>query len=499
MSQTTKKKSNRPKKSSKINFIGKSAMMKELQRTISFQCYHKVFALGQSASTDNLNTQVFEKYHGKANDPDDISYSHQFLQGIGPFQSLFEKEVDPTNNSVKMTLKKMYHLNDYSVPIADPKDPTTRTGISKEVVTWSTLSYPTLLPGRTIWAHGKDIHTTGKKALAWCQQSKFKDVPATGNYPSGENYVSYLQELRKAMYQILVLDAKKQKSDNARDAADAAADDQQVASEKVEDEASGAGRDPDSAANEMPVGWTFPGFIAFALWGFILPDDMDPEHKAIATFAIDDVNYRDHHAKGSASRASARASIADDESRSRKGAPVGAGRGASKDEILYAAYISSTMEGHIIQERMALREQKMNSVKLRLQTVKEDMDSLRDAIDFRQLANPNEHPDNVALHEYIRLMREKREILAELKVMEQQTLEPVESKHSRLVWDAIEPYAKPAPASAGTKRAVDGTPIVPTNIAANLAAGGQDVSRLNTPTPFADEPSEPNTDNVEEV
>jgi hypothetical protein len=104
--------------------------------------------------------------------------------------------------------------------------------------------------------------------LALLQASEY----ANGNLPSGKTYEDYLLFLRESMYNDFKTNVDKEKDDDCSSSA-----------KSVE----GSEVDADSAANDMKDNWFFPGYIAFALWGPIMPEDMDECYKAQEFFETD--------------------------------------------------------------------------------------------------------------------------------------------------------------------------------------------------------------------
>jgi hypothetical protein len=172
------------------------------------------------------------------------------------------------------------------------------------------------LTARGVWDFGKQVEKSGKKALAMVQASEYKD----GKLPSGKTYEDYLLFVRQAMYK----DFQNSGNDN---------DDE----EDVSVSSGAAGADADSASNEKPDTWFFTGFMSFALWGPLMPDDMDDAHKSDAFFISDLQKQKKSKSDG---RSSIRKEEENAASVARSNASFSEGRGLSNKDYLMAASIA---------------------------------------------------------------------------------------------------------------------------------------------------------------
>jgi hypothetical protein len=110
------------------------------------------------------------------------------------------------------------------------------------------------------------VEKNGKKALALLAQSEYGPHLKTGTMPSGKNYIDYLSFLRESMF--------KELGGNATDADE-------------EDETNSSSQNGNADGDQMKDSWMYLGFIAFALWRPVLPDDMEIEWQAEAFMESD--------------------------------------------------------------------------------------------------------------------------------------------------------------------------------------------------------------------
>lgn len=258
--------------SNKIQFTGNSTLMKELQRTLSFLAYNTLLKSGESMSTKKLQDNALLLYFGDLNNPDSMGYAEQLMKGFGPFSAMFEESVDVSKGTRRLKMKSIYHClsNDIFVS-TDPQD----KGISMPVLSSKRMNNRVRLSARSIWEFAKSVEKHGKKALAIVMDSEYADTAKTGIFPSGKCYDDYLLFIREKMCKeigAVVVDN----------------DDDEVTSTASGNEVNTQNTNNSGSKDVvMKEGWFFHGYIAFALWGPILPDGMDPSYQTIA-FMSDD-------------------------------------------------------------------------------------------------------------------------------------------------------------------------------------------------------------------
>jgi hypothetical protein len=86
----------------KIQFVGKTALMKELQRTIAFRAYNSLLSSGDSKSAKELQAKTHTLYFGNPRDEDSMGYAEQLCCGMGCFSAMFDKEEDLAKGTIKL-------------------------------------------------------------------------------------------------------------------------------------------------------------------------------------------------------------------------------------------------------------------------------------------------------------------------------------------------------------------------------------------------------------
>jgi hypothetical protein len=109
--------------SKKIQFAGKTGLMKELQKTISFRAYNTILTSGNSKGAKDLQNKVHELYFGKSNDNDSIGYGEQLMKGMNAFAPMFAKEEDLGKGNVTLVMKSLFHCSQEKIVVSThPKD-----------------------------------------------------------------------------------------------------------------------------------------------------------------------------------------------------------------------------------------------------------------------------------------------------------------------------------------------------------------------------------------
>lgn len=254
----------------KICFDGGAKVMKELQAFISFVAYDKLYHDGDSMKENEQMKYLFKLYHGDGSD-DMVSFVDQCCKGVGPFEGLYEREVNTvtdaatqtTTNSVILQLKPLLHgIESKRIIVAD------KGGINKRILSSRSLNSPVHLTGRTMLSHGKDVLANCKKALAIVKHvsSPYKNVAETGELPSGMSFEDYCSYVRTQMYK-----AVGQGAENNRDEDDEGNDELAPETNATE-------------TNQMPAEYFFKGYFVFVLLGPFVPQSMETfRSKLLAT------------------------------------------------------------------------------------------------------------------------------------------------------------------------------------------------------------------------
>ncbi|KAG7355769.1 hypothetical protein IV203_000455 [Nitzschia inconspicua] len=415
--------------SSRIQFKGKSAIMKELQRTIAFRCYnHVVLTSGNCKGTKKLQAKVHELYFGRSNNDDDnIGFSYQqCMDGTMAFASLYDRTQQDVarGTTTTLSLKQYLHCTQETIIVStNAKD----QGINAAVLCSKGISNRAILTARRIWDLINQVEQNWKKALAIVQMSDYKD----GNLPSGKTYEDYLLFVREAMY----------KEAKTKEQVDIDDDDDDDYDEEEEQSAAGE-IDGDSAA-DMPENWIFPGYMAFALYGPIMPPGSDFKFKAEAFFATGD---RKGKGKKDGRAVARMVPPSEDSVVTRSSASVTEGRGCTINEALFAASIAQQSHAATMLYQSKLIDRHINYHNYRIKRAE------RDVVErWRQLltVNPdmplNPDPNNLALEEF----NKAKLRLGQVENEYQQYMDSIsirvapENRYQRIVYTMLKKFMPP--------------------------------------------------------
>jgi len=314
-------------KSSWIQFTGKQPLMKELQRLVSFRCYNNVHGSGNSRKTADLHDVCFTKCHGPTHltqpsqEEDHVTCLDQIIKGISMFEPLFRAKQDLANGEEVLAMKEMHSCPPTRHIVVSEKR--SEKGINKAGIASKSLSNVANITGRNTWDNGKVVEQNGKKALALIEQSECQKHLKEEQMPSGKVHEDYLMFLRRAMYKELKGDKEEDNKDDNNDKEE----DNDINNEEVTD-------DEDDEEDKMPPTCFFPGHLAFALWGPIMPPGFDDEHKTHVFFSVSQSKE-----KKKDGRTALRKEQAKEDDKSRQSSLVSAGRGLTNKEHLFAASI----------------------------------------------------------------------------------------------------------------------------------------------------------------
>jgi hypothetical protein len=218
-----------------------SFVVKEIQRLLSICSYATLPTTSAKMST--LEALLFDAYHGKTGCIDSASLVSQLLAGRGPFGDLFERSTSLTGETV-LTLNPLLMPGRTEFPRVGPV--TNPASINSELVSGTTLPKKgksvKKISGRGIMAQADAVSRIFKLAVS--EGKKFLDKD--GKLPSGTTVKDYLEFVCKRLYHLLK--GQQGMTDPDCDPTDET--------------------EPDSKYQaEMPEGWTFAGFMAFALFG----------------------------------------------------------------------------------------------------------------------------------------------------------------------------------------------------------------------------------------
>lgn len=250
----------RAKSTSKIEFVCQFTVLKELQSILAFYAYEQVKVSGSSMKTPDLHQAVFDKYHGRGDDI--VGLVEKFIRGEEMFAGIYDEAHDVITGRSNMVLKPGLHCQ-VGKEILLEADPRLK-GINVVTMTCSKLTDSKPLSGRQIWEMGKRVEEYGRKMLAIVMQSKFKE----GTLPSGCEWEDYLKYCRFKMMHTYFPAATKTNGNTTQ-------------SETPE-------VDEDILIKEWDSHWTFPGYMAWALWGFLPMPGMDSEYRSQCFMTGDD-------------------------------------------------------------------------------------------------------------------------------------------------------------------------------------------------------------------
>jgi len=378
-----------------IKFKGKQPLMKELQRLVSFRCYNDVVGSGGSKKVNELHNLVFNKYHGPSTltqpsqEEDHITYCDQLLKGVSMFEPLYRVETDIAEGEDVLVLKEIFSCQATNrVIVSDKKED---QGINKAVVTSKSLSNIANLSGRSIWDNAKMVEKNGKKALAILEHSEYQQYYKDGGCPSGKVYEDYLLFMRRAMYKELKGDIVDDEDDSKEDNYDEEQDD-------------------DEEEDGMPSSYFFPGFLAFALWGPIMPPGFDEEYRAQCFFRTE--QSKDKKKDG---RNSIRKEQSEEDSKTRSGSSASEGRGLTNKEHLLMASIAQQSAFQQAFQSSRLKESRLLLLNETVKQADSDVSLWMKHCTSKMFDAPDRYKDHFAFKNLMEAMEKKRNAQVELE------------------------------------------------------------------------------------
>jgi len=145
-----------------------SEVMKELQRAAALMLLERVF--DKKGMTEKQQQELmYDSYHGKADDINDIGYLEQMTSGLNQFAGLYNKEdleINEASNAdrreaVRLVLKSYLHRENSKTYVVG------QSNLTKKTLGQSTLKKNApLINGRTLMTQAKNAWKNGKRALA---------------------------------------------------------------------------------------------------------------------------------------------------------------------------------------------------------------------------------------------------------------------------------------------------------------------------------------------
>jgi len=282
-----------------MSFTGGAKLLKELQGFASFVAFEDCHLSGDSLSKNLLMQEMERQYFGNPNDPDSFGLAEQLIHGVGVFSGLYTEEYQSTVTSLEnlpnptmntqgtvLVLKPELHClpDDKKIFVGQ------RPGcLNMKWMLASNLTKPNVvIKARTMVDRAKEILLNCKKALSlvlW-HDSPYKGAVATGVLPSGSNIEDYYLWVRQQMYKLLPDDEKAKIKRSAS----------KMTNEGLVVDIDGAnnfdGELDNQINDEMPDGYTFIGFIVFALIGPIVPSEMKTFQSHLMMEVLELLNQR---------------------------------------------------------------------------------------------------------------------------------------------------------------------------------------------------------------
>ena len=376
---------------------GGSKTQKELQASISYVAYERMFL--QGGMTERAQ-EAFLANEYLGNGPDDVSLSVQALQGHGLFEGLYEASVPIVTGALSATqsgevrvLKPELHCLPDKHIVAGRKD---GTGITLQFLTSKALTNRADLNGRQMLANARHVLRNCKKALSivFRHDSPYKAC-TNGILPSGTSFEDYLVYVRKGMKKLL-------QTEN-------------VFNEAEEDDVEELNADDagDGVPNEDPSP-IFRGFMVFALLGPIVPKKME-SYRSSLMMREDKPNGKK---KGGNGRLSARAATTSAAAKDRENDTSGE-RGITTQQSLQLAAIASTNEHFSRRQEAALRDRIINSMEREVKDHIWKIDKQMELIQVLRITSE----DNKHMIKYNTLHSELEVLQRELKYTEQKAID----------------------------------------------------------------------------
>jgi len=337
------------------------------------------------------------------------------------FEPLFRIETDIAEGDDVLVMKEIFSCQIANRVIASNKKED--QGINKAVVASKSLSNFANLSGRSIWDNGKTVEKNGKKALALLEASEHQKCYKDGMCPSGKVYEDCLLFMRRAMCKELKGDIVVLEDDD--DSSPDRDDDDDVNDDDEED--------------DMPSSHFFPGFLAFTIWGPIMPPGFDEEHRAQAFFATE--QSKDKKKDG---RNSIRKEQFDEESKARSCASAVEGSGLSNKEPLMMASIAQQSAFQQAFQSSRMKESCLLFLNERVKQADSDIALWMKHCNAAVFDNPEQCEHHFAFKNLMEAMEKKRVAQVELEgaMCEGQEVEP--NKHQAYVDLTLDSHMQPA-------------------------------------------------------
>ncbi|KAG7347508.1 DDE superfamily endonuclease [Nitzschia inconspicua] len=302
-----------------IEFVGKSTLHKELQRTIAVVCWDEVNTVVKSSglSKEDQQDMAYKLYHGDVAMSDSMGYSEQLLNALGMWKCLFTKDIpDPKSNYPGLIMKRQYHRQEKEIKVHPDED---EAQINLALLRATFLNKRQMVSGRAIIDGGKMVIANARIMLDILQHSIYQPYLKSGSLPSGLEWDDYLEFLLDSFWKhqhTATATSKKEQAEKDMDSGNKTnaivakkkktppAQKKEVQPPKkrkktnTEEEESDEHPDDDDEEEEeedvfveevkkRPKNWLWTGYIAFAIFGPIVPPDQEKKHQLKIFFTSD--------------------------------------------------------------------------------------------------------------------------------------------------------------------------------------------------------------------
>jgi len=194
------------KPKAEIEFRGKISLMKELQRTVSLWVCNMISSEGKGMNNKQQQDRAFKLYHGDPQQADDMGFGEQLVEGTQIIAAMYEERSANNNEASEgeLVMKEMFHCME-GQNILSSTDPN-KQGITMSVISSKFMRAKNQMGGRVIIDQGAKVVTNARKALALINNSpQYAKYLEDGYLPSGTNYKDYVNWLRQAMFDLLMV------------------------------------------------------------------------------------------------------------------------------------------------------------------------------------------------------------------------------------------------------------------------------------------------------
>jgi len=472
-----------------IDFPGGFYCLKEIQRNICFRVYEEINAMGEGRNMNDLYALAYERYHGTG--PESLGLAEKFMKGLEMFEGIYEDGIDAASGNHERVLKKILHLKEGANIITDSDE--RLNGINMKSLKANKKDGKSVIQGRQIWDMGKQVQENGRKVLAIVSRSsKYKE----GTVASGEGWEDYLKYCRYKMEKLAKAEREgKNKRKKTKDGSnniledDPDDDDGHQQEEEVgEDDEAQLIKDWDGTAS-------FPGYMAWALWGHIPMPGMDPDYKS-QLFSAKDL---DRKKKTKGGRTASRNTKAKTDNLERASTTVASGpRGLTKKEELLEKQLIKVGDFYDAMEHQGGAEFVRSCINNQLEFFNARLMAVTPLVYSKPdcFTDPDTYQDWIPLLEFKECKQEIARLTNELKEMGEEMKRAMKKKQAAIV--ALRRRSKQSTttaASGGTTTGVSTSNNVPGEV---IVVDGDDDEEITNDAVLLDDEDEEDDDDHED-